>query len=220
MVRMSTPSQDLKVRPSPIWYVLVVVLWIGAVVVAFISFKPFVDLINDGIDSTPNNSPVTVTSDGFTVYSQGNASDRSCSLTGSGSDVTTLDSFDVDFTVDSTSSSNYTALASTPKSLPAGTYTLSCSGVGPKANLGIGDRLDVGALTKRAVFGVLVPLAMGFLGLVVLIVMLVRRHGSKSRIRNAKTQAATGYYPPGGGYPPASGQYPPPPGQYPPPPPA
>lgn len=214
MSAMSIPAQEMKVRPSALWYVLVVVLWVGAFVVAFISFKPFFDLIDAGITSTPNNGPVMVTGDGFTVYSQNDPADRSCTLTGSGSEIIKLDSFDVDFTLNTTSASNYTALASTPEGTGPGTYTLSCAGVGPRDSLGIGDRLDVGALAKRLVLGVFVPMAMGLLGLVILIVMLVKRHTSKSRIRNAKAQAASGY---SGGYP-TSGGYPPPPGQYPPPP--
>ncbi len=206
---MSSSSQTQQVRPSPLWYLVVVALWVGAAVIAFVSFKPFFDLVSSGITPTQNNGSIQVPADGLTVYGRVDAADRSCSLLGGDSGNVRLETFKTDLNVD-----RYFALASTPEATPAGTYQLSCPGVGRNASLGLGKRFDVGALAERAVFGVALPLLIGFIGLVILIVLLVKRHNSKSRLRNAQAQSASGYY---GGYP-ASGGYPPsPPGQYPPP---
>ncbi len=212
---MSTYEQDQKVRPSATWYLLPVAIWIGCIVLAVIAFRPFIDLVKAGIDPVSNGSQVSVPTDGLTVYGTNGNGSRSCQLVDSSGSATQLDQFDADIHVNPPDDRDYYALASTPDGLSGGRYNLQCDQSGPRSQLGIGDRLDVGALGKRLALGIIVPLVAGLIGLAIVIVLLVKRHNSKSRIRTARAQAASGYP---GGWPPASGGgYPPPPPPPPPP---
>lgn len=191
-----------KVRPAAGWYVVpigLLLVSLGLVIAVVVSFARF---ISDGVDPVANNSQVSVPEDGLTVYSTDSLAVGNCTLSVSGAPPIPLDSFDAEFRLDA-AGPEYYALASTPEGIEPGAYRLSCSMGGNE--LGIGQRLDVGAAAVRVLWGVVVPLVLGFVGLVVLIVLLVTRHSSKSRLRATERATAAGY----GGW---GGQQPPPPG--------
>ncbi len=194
----------MKIRPKGVWYVLPFSLWAIALALLITAIVSFADIVNAGIDPIDGNDTISVSSDGLTVYSTDADATRTCTMTDAAGVTTPLDFFDADLRIDAAGPAYY-ALASTPGDLPAGTYTLDCPGVGPEASLGIGPRVDVGAIAIRALWGIALPLILGFLGVASLIVILVLRHNSKARIKGL--QATPGAYAGGweyGGYPPPS----------------
>ncbi|MBA2573173.1 MAG: hypothetical protein H0V02_00070 [Nocardioidaceae bacterium] len=189
---------ETRVRPSPLWYLLPVVLWIVALTLFVLAFKAVADLITAGIDPVQNNASVEVPDDGITVYSTLQSTARDCNLVDDEGTSSALDTFDADFELDLPDDPNYFALGSTPDDLASGTYELSCPGAG-SSELGIGQRLDPVAIGKRALWGIVLPAFLGLVGLIIFIVLLIKRHNSKSRIKNAQTSSG-GY----GGGPPGS----------------
>lgn len=210
----TTTPAELIVRPRAVWYLAVVVLWVAALVLVGTVVVSFVRIIDDGVSAVPESGQITVSAAGNTIYSSDPPVSRECFLEGSGGPIP-VDGLSFDLNT-SFNGIEYWALADTPKGLAPGTYVLSCPGVGAGAQLWVGDRLTFGSLVVRF----LVACVAGFLGLVALIVLLVRRHSSKSKIRVQRLAATAGYgagWPAPGwqGVPPANpyGQPPPPSGQ-------
>lgn len=202
----------MRPRPSPLWYLVTVVMWVAAAIVAVIAFRPIVDIATQELTPVENGAKFPVSSDGFTLWVTDASSSTECTVTDGAGESTTLDAFDEDidqeFTISIENGPDYTALANTPEDLAAGDYTLQCSEVRGE-DLAIGDRVDLVGLLKNFGIGLLVAGILGLIGLVVLIVMLVKRHNSKKRIREYQAQAAYSSWPPQGGYP-GGGGYPPP----------
>ncbi len=186
----TSQPQGARVRPAAGWYIIpigLLLVSLGLVIAVVVSFA---DFINKGVDPVANDSQVTVPEDGLTVYSTSRLAVGGCLLSAPGTRPIPLESFDAEFSLDAAGPTFY-ALASTPEGIKPGAYRLSC-GVGDNA-LGIGQRLDVGAVAVRVLWGVVVPLVLGFVGLVVLIVLLVMRHNSKSRLRATQRATTAGY---------------------------
>ncbi len=207
----------MRVRPSAGWYLIPVLMWIACIVIAVVAFKPVYDIFQAGLTQVGNGQRINVPAAGLTVYSGNTSAQRDCTLTDRQGRATTLEQFaaDTHFDIDPSGRPRVRALASTPDGFAGGSYILQCGGHRSQVPLAVGDRIDVEALGKRIAFGILVPLALGVVGLVIVIVLLVRRHNSKSRIRSARAQAASGFpagwsadsgYPP----PPGAGSHPPP----------
>ena len=95
----------------------------------------------------------------------------------------------------------------------AGDYTVSCQGL-TDSQLYYGDKFPLGSVAIRVGISAL----LGVAGLALLIVLLVRRHLSKSRIRTGQRLASTPMGGPFQAYQPPPGQQysPAPPPQYPP----
>ncbi|MEP6665238.1 MAG: hypothetical protein ABJA81_02215 [Nocardioidaceae bacterium] len=202
---MAISASDMKVRPKGAWYVLPFGLWAIALALFITAVVSFADIVNAGIDPIDPSRTIRVDSDGATIYSTDANATHTCTVTDASGRTTKLEFFNADLTIDAAGPAYY-ALATTPGDLPAGTYTLTCPGVGPQAHLGIGPRVDVRAIAIRALWGIALPLIMGFLGLAALIALLVLRHNSKMRIKALRPNASSGYdggwnY---GGYPPPS----------------
>ncbi|MBA2559716.1 MAG: hypothetical protein H0V07_07465 [Propionibacteriales bacterium] len=191
---MSMYSQEAKVRPSAGWYLLPLGLWIAAIVLAVVAWKPVVDVVNAGIDQVGNGEQISVPSDGLTVYATSQPSGGGCSLVDSSGTATALSTFDtsLDWKLQ-TGRAKFIGLGSTPADLQAGSYTLRCTSLARNSTIGTGRRIDLGDVTRVGLLGVIVPLVLGLAGLVVLIVLLVKRHNSKSRIKTARASAASGY---------------------------
>lgn len=205
---MSLPSNNTKARPSPWWYTLVAVLWIAsAVVFSVVLVKPIVDVLSTDVVGFSNGDPVSIGTDGVTVYVQDDDNVGLCTLTGEDGSTSTMQALDLsaDFEVDTTGPT-LSPYASTPDNLPAGTYQISCEGA-DSTILATGERIDEDALEKNIAFGFIASLILGVLGLALLIVLLVMRSRSKSRIREAQSAAYYGSwaqqgYAPEGTYPP------------------
>jgi hypothetical protein len=202
---MAMPQQDTRVRPSGWWYLVTVVLWIASLVVFIIAIKPVISIFSAGVDHIENHAPINVPSDGLTVYASAASGNPACNLSSPGGGrtifLTPFDQADADnFTFTFDNGIKVHPLATTPDDTPAGRYILSCSGVPQSEVLAKGERLDFSAFAARLAIGVSASLLCGLAGLVWLIVMLVRRHNSKQRVRQAAASYGYGY----GGYPPGS----------------
>lgn len=173
----------MRVHPSALWYLVPVVLWLIALTLFVLAFRAVAELLTAGIDPVQNNASVEVTDDGLTVYSTLQSTARECELIDDQSQSVTLNSFDFDFKLDLPDDPAYFALGSTPGDLASGTYQLRCAGASGTAELGTGTRLDPVAIGKRVLWGVVLPGFLAFVGLVMLVVLLVKRHNSKSRIK-------------------------------------
>ncbi len=216
---MAVPEEEMRVRPRAAWYALPVVMWAAAAVLFVLALVAIANVVNAGVDRVPAGSAgwrVTVPADGLTLYTTDPNSTADCTLMSPRGTSTPLDTLNVTIEIN-INGPTYYALGVTPKDLAPGQYTVTCSDISAGARLGTGPRVDVTALATRALWGLLLPLALGVIGLIVIIVLIVKRHSSKSRIKTMRAYAGTGYgsawnqpYPPGrdGGPPPP----PPPPG--------
>ncbi len=200
----------LQVRPRALWYLLVVVIWVASGVVFGTAIASFVRVIDHGVTAIEAGAPVPVTDSGLTVYSRTKPATHDCFLQDSQGQSTAMDGLTFDANATFNGVTVY-AVASSPDGLAPGDYQVSCTGV--RSQLYYGDKFPIGGLLVR--FGI--SSVLGLIGLVLLIVLLVKRHTSKSRIRTQNLVDAQGQsvgWPPGwaGGQPQSPyGQQPPPP---------
>lgn len=203
---MAEAAAPPKVRPSLLWLLVVAVLWITAVVVCIVvAIRPLVDLVTADTTGFRNGAQVAISTDGLTVYST-NDTVVPCVLTGADGSTIRMDDFGNDsFELPREDGTELHALASTPDGLPAGTYAITCDRA--SGMLAYGERVDFSELGIKMLLGFGIPAVLGLIGLILLIVVLVRRHRSKNRIRDAQAVYASPY--PGAGWPPpGQGGYP------------
>jgi hypothetical protein len=187
---MTMVSEEPRVRPRVGWYAVPVVLWIVAAVLFGLALAALSHIINSGIEPVRNRGTVSVPADGFTLYTTDPVSTATCTLGGGGEPVG-LETFSFNLDI-SVNGPTYHGVGVTPEDLPAGTYRLVCTDVSPESRLGTGPRIDVTAIATRAVWGFVLPPVLGIVGVVVLIVVVVRRHTSKARIRSMHAYAGAG----------------------------
>jgi hypothetical protein len=214
---MSMSQADTRVRPSALWYIAVAVLWIASLLIFLFGIWPVIAIYKDGVNQIANGAQISIPSDGYTIYSSSRPPNATCTLQPRGGSPVQAEPVDKDlrdaltFTFDN--GPDVKPLANTPSGLPAGTYQVSCN-VPQTAVLATGKRVDVDSFGGRLALGIIGSIVAGVAGLIILIVLLVRRHNSKQRVRQAQAAAAYGYgyggYPPSGypqgGYP--QGGYP------------
>jgi hypothetical protein len=180
---MATPPvEEETIRPRAAWYVVPAVLWLTALTLFVIALLSIAHVVKSGVDPIDNHALVDIDTDGLTFYTTGSQSKVTCVLTPPNGSAFSLDLLDVtlNITVDENS---YHAIGVTPDDLPAGRYRFDCTPVLPRTTFGTGPRVDIAALATRALWGIFLPLVLGVIGLVVLIVVIVRRHGAKIRLR-------------------------------------
>ncbi len=187
---MTMVSEEPRVRPRVGWYAVPVVLWIVAAVLFGLALAALSHIINSGIEPVRNQGTISVPEDGFTLYTTDPVSTATCTLGGGGERVE-LETFSFNLDI-SVNGPTYHGIGVTPEDLPAGTYRLVCTDVSPDSRLGTGPRIDVTAIATRAVWGFVLPPVLGIVGVVVLIVVVVRRHSSKARIRSMQAYAGAG----------------------------
>jgi len=224
---MTTPTADLTVRPRGAWYLLVAVLWVASAIVVGTVVATFVRVIDHGVTPVQASHVVSVPDSGLTIYSRTRPVTHDCFLGGPSGRTIRMDGLSYDLNVTFGGTTVY-AVATTPDGLAPGSYVLSCPGVDLASQLYYGDRFPLASILIRLA----IAAVLGLSGVVMLIVLLVRRHTSKSRIRTQRLMTAPGYGagwpgqgwpagPPASPYgqpPPYEGQPPPPYGQPPPPP--
>ncbi len=187
---MTMVSEEPRVRPRIGWYAVPVVLWIVAAVLFGLALAALSHIINSGIEPVRNQGTISVPEDGLTLYTTDPVSTATCTLGGGGERVE-LETFSFNLDI-SVNGPTYHGIGVTPEDLPAGTYRLVCTDVSPDSRLGTGPRIDVTAIATRAVWGFVLPPVLGIVGVVVLIVVVVRRHSSKARIRSMQAYAGAG----------------------------
>lgn len=190
---MSYQQADTRVRPAATWYLVPVVMWLICIVLFVMFLKTVADLVTGDTTSVTNGASVQVPDDGLTFYATESTAERDCVLRNQSEQRFQLETFSEDLNLNPPSADSYYALGSTPEGLDGGTYTITCSGIEPAAELRAGSRIDIAAIGKSALWGLLLPVILGLAALIFLIVLLVRRHNSKSRIRSAQFQPPTGY---------------------------
>ncbi|MBA2444211.1 MAG: hypothetical protein H0V49_02640, partial [Nocardioidaceae bacterium] len=163
---------DARVRPSAMWYLLPALLWVVSLVLFVLAIKALANLATAGIDPVGSDGTVEVPDEGITIYSTAQSTARDCALVNGEGTSAALNSFEVDFELDLPNDPTYFALASSPDDVPSGTYELRCPGA-RAGELGVGQRLDPLAIGKRALWGIVLPGVLGFIGLIILIVLLV-----------------------------------------------
>jgi hypothetical protein len=193
---MTTVSEEPRVRPRAGWYAVPVVLWIVAAVLFGLALAALSHIINSGVDPVHNRGILTVPDGGLTVYTTDPVSTASCTLRGDNGDLFSLDTFTFNLDIN-LNGPTYHGIGVTPETMPAGTYRLACTDVATGSRLGTGPRIDVTAIATRALWGFVLPPVLAIVGVVLLIVLLVKRHGSKSRIQSMQVYSGSGY---GGGY--------------------
>src|SRR3954468_15641942 len=154
--------------------------------------KPFFDVLDVTPTPVSNRATVQVSGDGLTVYATTAVSGGSlCSLSDGAGNAVALQGVANTGTFEVTASdgTRMYPIATTPQDLAAGSYTLRCVGIGGLP-LALGDRVDFEGVLLQV--GGLFILAgfLGMAGLVVLIVVLVRPHSSKTRVRMAQAAYA------------------------------
>jgi hypothetical protein len=185
-------ADPYQVRPSARWYALVVVAWLIAAVCLFFAMKPFFDVLDVTPIPTSNRAAIDISDNGLTVYASTSVSGGSlCSLSDTGGNVVSLESVTETSTFEVTAAdgTRMYPIATTPKGLAPGSYTLRCAGIGGVL-LGRGDRIDFESLLLQVGGMFLLSGVFGVAGLVVLIVVLVKRHNSKNRARWAQAAYA------------------------------
>jgi hypothetical protein len=207
-----TSADPYQVRPSARWYAAVVAAWVIAAVCLFFAVKPLWGVLDVTPIPIDNRASVGVSDDGLTVYAPNSVSSAAaCTVTDGTGNVFPLDSVAATstFEVTGVDGTRMYPIATTPKDLASGTYTLRCAGVGAQL-LGFGDRIDFDAVLLQIGGMFILSGLFGVAGLIVLIVVLVKRHNSRNRMRWAQAAYAgwgQWYASPYGGYP-AAGAYP------------
>ncbi len=187
-----TQEQDLQVRPRAAWYGVTAALWVVGLVLFAFAVVAIAHVVNSGVDRAVNHADVAVPQDGLTFYTTDPDSVASCALSNGSGQQVPLDT--LGFTMEiSINGPTYYAVGVTPHSMAAGAYRLDCRDVRPDAIFGFGPRVDVKTMATRFIWGVALPLALGLIGLVLLIVVAVKRHGAKSRIRSMHAYAVAGH---------------------------
>jgi hypothetical protein len=140
-----------------------------------------------------NGDTVSIGSDGLSVYAEETDTLGACTVTADGGSPIRLESFNSfgeELEV-ATTGPTLQAYASTPDDLPPGSYVISCEG-GDSTILATGERIDEDAIMRGLVIGFVIASILGVIGLVLLIVLLVKRHNSKNRIRAEQSAAYYG----------------------------
>jgi len=229
---MTTPTAGSRVRPRAGWYLLVALLWIASLVVGGTVIATVVNVIDHGVTSFQAGQHIPVPQSGLTIYARSRPQSDTCTLTDQTGASTSMEGLGYDLNATFNGVTVY-AVAATPDGIAPGSYAISCPGIGT-GELYYGEKFPLGSILVRVGISALLGLA----GLVLLIVLLIRRHTSKSRIRSQRPMNTAGYgtgQPPGWGGPPVGSygqpveqypnqppygaQHPPPPpygGQYPP----
>ena len=178
-----------RVGPSRAWFIMPSMLLLAGALLGGISISAFVNFAHSDFHAYQADSSVSVTNDGFTLYAVVGASesdDLTCTATGPNaqqqlrrvSSGTRL----------SNGRGTFAAFASTPKGFPAGRYVISCASAsaGPDVSLYLGPRVDLAAVGRLAVFGVIAPLFLGLCSVVLFTILAFLRLRSR-RIATAAT---------------------------------
>lgn len=170
--------------PSRAWFILPSVLLFAGGLLAAIGISSFVGFVRSDLRSYQPDSSISVTTDGFTLYAEDGttgAADLDCDATGPHGPI------QLPAVSGRTSLSNgqgrFVAIASTPADLPAGRYLIACRKVSAASDvpLYIGPRVDLAAVGRLAVFGIVAPLFLGLSSVVLFAVLAFMRYRSRTK---------------------------------------
>lgn len=172
-----------KTGPSRAWFILPTVLLLAAALLAGFGISSFLSYVRSDFSAYQPGSSISVTTDGFTLYAADDgtreAADLSCTATGPDGQVPLAP-----VGGQSTRSNGqrmYLAVASSPRSLPAGRYVISCENTMAEGDvpLYIGPRVDLAALGRLVVLGVIAPLFLGVCSVALFAILAFLRYRSR-----------------------------------------
>lgn len=168
--------------PSRAWFILPSMLLLAGALFAGIGISAFVDFVRSDFRAYQPDSLISVTDDGFTLYAAvgtTKADELRCSATGRDGQIGLRPN-----SARSTLSNDrgtFAAIASTPQNLPPGRYVISCesASAGPDVQLYLGPLVDLAAVGRLAVFGIIAPLFLGLCSVVLFTILALLRYRSR-----------------------------------------
>jgi hypothetical protein len=171
-----------KAGPSRAWFLLPSVLLLAGALLGGFGISAFVNLVRSDFRAYQPDSSISVTKDGFTLYAADGTTgpdDLRCTATGPNGQIR-LRPVSARSTL-SNGRGTFVAIASTPEELPAGPYVISCESASADAEvpLYLGHRVDLAAVGRLAVFGIIAPLFLGLCSVVLFAILAFLRYRSR-----------------------------------------
>ena len=174
-----------KAGPARAWFVLPSVLLLAGLILGGIGISSFVNFVRSDFRVYQPDSSILVTTDGLTLYAEDGVlgaddlRDLRCVTTGADGE-TPLRHLS-GRTILSNNRGTFVAIASTPTTFPAGRYTISChtASAGVDVPLYLGPRVDLAAVGRLAVFGIVAPLFLGICSVVLFAILTFLRYRSR-----------------------------------------
>jgi hypothetical protein len=183
-----------RTGPSRAWYVLPGLLLLAALTLAGFGLSSFVHFVRSDLRFYQPESSISVTSDGFTLYTEDGAATRAadvrCTAVGPAGAVSLRPiSGRVAW---SNNAGTFVAIASTPRDVPPGRYVIQCSTemTGSDLPLYVGPRLDLAAVGQLVAFGIVAPLFLGVCAAVLFAILAILRYRAHRRAISALTPTA------------------------------
>ena len=174
-----------KAGPSRAWFILPSLLLLAGLVLGGIAVSSFVNFVRSDFLAYQPDSSISVTNDGFTLYAEDGVlgaddlRDLRCTTTGPAGQTPLRPTSG--HTTLSNNRGTFVAIASTPTSFPAGRYAISChtASSGVDVPLYLGPRVDLAAVGRLAVFGIVAPLFLGVCSVALFAILAFLRYRSR-----------------------------------------
>jgi hypothetical protein len=188
-------GSSVKAGLSRAWFILPSALLLAGALLGGVGISTFVNLARSNLLAYQPDSSISVTKDGFTLYAADGATgsaDLRCTATGRDGQIG-LRPVAAHHTV-SNGRGTFAAIASTPKDLPAGRYVISCESASADADvpLYLGPHIDLAAVGRLAVFGVIAPLFLGLCSVALFAILALLRYRSRGFTSSALPRRITG----------------------------
>lgn len=157
-------------------------LLLAALVLGGIGISLFVNFVRSDFRAYQPDSSISVTKDGFTLYAEdGTPGLVGLHCTATGSDGPAQLRRIAGRSTVTNGQGSFVAIASTPPDLPAGRYVLSCDSASGRfdAPLYVGPRVDLAAVGRLAIFGIVASLFLGFCSVVLFAILSFLRYRAR-----------------------------------------
>ena len=174
-----------KAIPSRAWFILPSLLLLVALVLGGAAMASFINFVRADFHDYQTGSSISVTNEGFTLYAENGVlgpddlRDLRCAATRPDGQTRLRPSSG--HTTLSNSRGTFVAIASTPTGLPPGRYAISCdiSSAGVDVPLFLGPRVDLAAVGRLAVLGIVAPLFLGLCSVTLFAILAFLRYRSR-----------------------------------------
>jgi hypothetical protein len=174
-----------KAGPSLAWFIVPCILMIAALTLVGFGLSSFLHFARSDIRAYQPDSSISVSRDGFTLYTLDSAAtgsaDLQCTAGQPAGPGIRLRLQPISGRVTwSNGQGSFVAIASTPREVPPGRYVISCiNTLGDTAvPLYLGPRVDLGAVARLVVFTVITPLFLGACSIVLFAILVILRYRS------------------------------------------
>lgn len=171
--------------PSRAWFILPSLLLLAGLVLGGIAIASFVNFVRADFHDYQPGSSISVTKDGFTLYVEdgvlGPDDLRDLRCTATRPDGQTPLRQSSGHTTLSNSRGTFVAIASTPTGFDPGRYAISCHtpAAGVDVPLYLGPRVDLAAVGRLAVFGIVAPLFLGICSVTLFAILAFLRYRAR-----------------------------------------